>query len=53
MSGRSVIEEVIAGNSDVEKYGTELKVYEEKLCDPELDSDEMNNILEKDGRGTD
>jgi ATP-binding cassette, subfamily F, member 3 len=49
MSGRSVIEEVMAGNSDVEKYGAELKVYEEKLCDPELDPDEMNDILEKMG----
>ena len=48
MSGRSVIE-VMSGNSDVSKYGAELKVYEEKLCDPELDPDEMNDILEKMG----
>ena len=49
MQGRSVIEEVISGNTEVATLQEELKIYEEKLCDPDLDPDEMNIVLEKMG----
>ena len=49
MSGRNVVSEVISGNADVKRLQTELSNYEEKLCDPEIDPDEMNKILEKMG----
>ena len=49
MKGRTALEEVIAGNARVSDLAANLKVYEEKLCDPDLDPDEMNRILEKMG----
>lgn len=49
MRGRSALEEVISGNKKVSDLAARLKVYEEKLCDPDLDSDEMQLVLEKMG----
>ena len=49
MAGRPVVQEVIAGNADVARLQKELADCEEKLCDPDLDPDEMNKILEKMG----
>ena len=49
MRGRSALEEVMAGSERVSELGALLKGFEEKLCDPDLDPDEMNKILEKMG----
>ncbi len=49
MAGKDVVAEVISGNEDVARLQKSLSNYEEMLCDPELDSDEMNKILEKMG----
>ncbi len=49
MKGRSALEEVIEGNVRVGLLAKKLRDFEEKLCDPELDPDEMNVILEKMG----
>lgn len=45
MSGRSALEEVIAGNKRVEELSSKLREYEHKLADPDLDPDEMDTIL--------
>jgi ATP-binding cassette subfamily F protein 3 len=49
MKGRSALAEVMAGNDRVAQLASNLKLYEEKLCDPELDPDEMTRVLEKMG----
>ena len=49
MKGRTALEEVIAGNEDVKILTARLREYEEKLCDPELDPQEMEKILDKMG----
>lgn len=49
MRGRTALEEVMAGSERVSELGALLKGFEEKLCDPDLDPDEMNKILEKMG----
>jgi ATP-binding cassette subfamily F protein 3 len=49
MKGRTALAEVIDGNKRVSELATRLKYYEEKLCDPELDPDTMQNILDKMG----
>jgi len=49
MAGKNVVDEVISGNADVARLQAELAKYEEMLCDPEIDPDEMNKILEKMG----
>lgn len=49
MRGRTALEEVMAGSERVSELDKLLKGYEIKLCDPELDPDEMNKILEKMG----
>ncbi len=49
MSGRTALEEVIAGNEEVQELSVRLEKYQEQLCDPDLDNDEMNKILEKMG----
>lgn len=46
MKGRTALQEVIEGNKRVAELTKKLKEYEEKLCDPEIDPDEMNRILE-------
>ena len=46
MKGRSALQEVIEGNKRVAELTRNLKGYEEKLCDPEIDPDEMNKVLE-------
>jgi ATP-binding cassette subfamily F protein 3 len=49
MKGRSALDEVIHGNFRASELATRLKGYEEALCDPELDPDAMERILEKMG----
>tara|TARA_R110002072_G_scaffold534_7_gene4143 strand:+ start:47055 stop:48680 length:1626 start_codon:yes stop_codon:yes gene_type:complete len=49
MSGMSAIEAVIQGNERVSELSKKLKTFEEKLCDPNLDPDEMNKVLEQMG----
>ena len=49
MSGTTALEEVIAGRGNLSEMQTKLRGFEEKLCDPDLDPDEMNKILEEMG----
>lgn len=47
--GKTALNEVIEGDEKVTLMKKQLREYEEKLCDPELDPDEMNKVLEKMG----
>lgn len=49
MKGRTALEEVISGNSRISELAKLLSIYEEKLCDPELDPAEMETTLDKMG----
>lgn len=49
MKGKTALEEVIDGNKRVSELAARLKHYEEKLCDPELDPDTMQDVLDKMG----
>jgi ATP-binding cassette, subfamily F, member 3 len=49
MSGTTALTEVMSGSKRVKELGDILKTYEDKLCDPDIDPDEMNAILEKMG----
>ncbi|MBN1970802.1 MAG: ABC-F family ATP-binding cassette domain-containing protein [Candidatus Delongbacteria bacterium] len=49
MRGRTALEEVIAGNERLALLAENLKEYETRLSDPDLDMEEMNVILEKMG----
>lgn len=49
MKGQTALNEVISGNPKVEKLQAELNVYQEKLSDPDISEDEMNDVLVKMG----
>ncbi len=49
MSGESAIEVVLHGDENIKVLKEKLREYENKLSDPELDPDEMNDILMKMG----
>ena len=49
MKGQTALEVVLSGDVEVKKMQEQLSIFEEKLCDPELDPDEMNEILMKMG----
>ena len=49
MKGQTAIQVVLSGDVEVKKMQEQLTEFEEKLCDPDLDPDEMNNILMKMG----
>lgn len=49
MSGTKALEEVMSGSERVAILAAQLKEFEEKLCDPNMDPDEMNIVLEKMG----
>lgn len=49
MKGQSALNIVLEGDDQVVRLGKELKLYEEKLCDPNISEDEMNATLEKMG----
>lgn len=49
MSGTKALEEVMSGSERVKELGDKLKEFEVKLCDPDIDPDEMNDVLEKMG----
>ncbi|MBG59605.1 MAG: glycosyl transferase family 1 [Peredibacter sp.] len=49
MSGTTALEEVMGGNARLGELDAQLKGFEAKLCDPDLDPDEMNKVLEEMG----
>jgi ATP-binding cassette subfamily F protein 3 len=49
MTGQTALEIVLGGDHRVEELQKLLKGYEDKLCDPDLDPDEMNSVLAKMG----
>ncbi|MCO4793759.1 MAG: ABC-F family ATP-binding cassette domain-containing protein [Bacteriovoracaceae bacterium] len=49
MAGRNALEEVVEGDESISLMKSKLREFETKLCDPELDPDEMNKVLEKMG----
>lgn len=49
MSGRTALEEVVASNARVAELSAKLREHEEALCDPDLDPDEMEKILNRMG----
>lgn len=49
MKGKSALQEVVEGDEKIAKMKAQLAEFEQKLCDPDLDPDEMNVILEKMG----
>lgn len=49
MAGKSALQEVVEGDATVAKLKIQLTDFENRLCDPDLDPDEMNTILEKMG----
>ncbi|RLA62625.1 MAG: ABC transporter ATP-binding protein [Epsilonproteobacteria bacterium] len=49
MKGKTALEEVVEADAEITQMKSQLRVFEEKLCDPELDPDEMNKILERMG----
>lgn len=49
MSGTTSLEEVMSGSERVAVLAAQLRSFEEKLCDPDMDPDEMNIVLEKMG----
>ncbi|MCF8058952.1 MAG: ATP-binding cassette domain-containing protein [Bacteriovoracaceae bacterium] len=49
MAGKSALEVVLSGDEKIEQLQNQLSLYEEKLSDPDLDPDEMNDILIKMG----
>jgi ATP-binding cassette subfamily F protein 3 len=46
MKGRSALEEVKSAVGNITEMQSRMQEYEAKLCDPDLDPDEMNKILE-------
>ncbi len=49
MRGRTALQEVIAGHERAGQLAANLKTYEDRLCDPDLDPQEMEKILSKMG----
>ncbi|HQO09426.1 MAG TPA: ABC-F family ATP-binding cassette domain-containing protein [Clostridiales bacterium] len=49
MSGRTALEEVIAGNEKISILSHKLHQYHTKLEDPSISTDDMNSVLEKMG----
>lgn len=49
MKGMSALQVVLSGDEDIKKLQEQLSVFEQKLCDPDLDPDEMNKVLEQMG----
>lgn len=49
MKGMSALEAVVNANLEAKELGDRLREFEVKLCDPDLDPDEMNKVLEKMG----
>ena len=49
MAGKTAIQEVIEGDEKVSQMQSKLRKYEEQLCDPNMDPDEMNKVLMKMG----
>lgn len=45
MAGKTALQEVLEGDSELVRLTRELKELEEKICDPDLDPDEMEKLL--------
>lgn len=45
MHGNTALQEVIDGNKRLSELAKKLKLFEEKLCDPDMGADEMNDLL--------
>lgn len=45
MQGKTALQEVLDGNVRLSYLSKKLKEFEEKLCDPDLDPDQMNDLL--------
>jgi ATP-binding cassette, subfamily F, member 3 len=49
MRGRTALAEVIGANEKISALARRIKMYEEQLCNPALDSSAMGTILQKMG----
>lgn len=49
MMGKTALQEVLEGDDELKTLQEKLREYETKLCDPDIDPDEMNKVLEKMG----
>ena len=49
MKGMTALEAVVNSNKELKSLNERLRDFEAKLCDPELDPDEMNKVLERMG----
>lgn len=49
MMGKTALQEVLEGDDELKTLQGKLREYETKLCDPDIDPDEMNKVLEKMG----
>lgn len=49
MRGNTALEEVVNGKGNIKELNSKLREFETKLCDPDIDPDEMNKILEEMG----
>lgn len=49
MKGQSALDVVLSGDDKIADLQSKLTLYENQLCDPDLDPDEMNKILEQMG----
>lgn len=49
MKGNTALEEVVNGKGNIKELNSKLREFEAKLCDPDIDPDEMNKILEEMG----
>jgi ATP-binding cassette subfamily F protein 3 len=49
MRGNTALEEVVNGKGNIKELNSKLRDFEAKLCDPEIDPNEMNKILEEMG----
>jgi ATP-binding cassette subfamily F protein 3 len=49
MQGKTALEEVVDGKGNIKELNEKLREFEAKLCDPDLDPDEMNKVLEEMG----
>jgi ATP-binding cassette subfamily F protein 3 len=49
MAGQTALEVVLSGDEKIQLLQKQLKEFEEKLCDPNLSDDEMNDVLMKMG----
>lgn len=49
MKGRTALNEVVEGDASISEMKVKLRGFEEQLCDPNLDPDEMTKVLNRMG----